>query len=114
MEKVLKFYLSNTDTYKHRSLYEYIAYQAKQNGIEGVTVYQGVMGYGSTGRLSSNKFWEINVKYPVVIEMIDNEQTLQKFIDGILPVINSQPKGCLITMQAVDIVLRKKGENKIK
>ena len=103
MEKVLKFYLSNTDTYKHRSLYEYIAYQAKQNGIEGVTVYQGVMGYGSTGRLSSNKFWEIN-----------NEQTLQKFIDGILPVINSQPKGCLITMQAVDIVLRKKGENKIK
>ena len=46
MEKILRIYLSSTDTYKHQSLYELIARNAKQFGIDGATVLRGAMGFG--------------------------------------------------------------------
>ena len=109
MEKILRFYLSNTDRLGPDSLYEVIAQRAQHAGLTGATVYQGIMGYGSTSKLRSNKFWELNVKYPVIVEIIDAEERLRRFLEDILPIINSLPKGCLVTMQDVEIVLRKEG-----
>lgn len=55
--KVLKFYVSNTDVVKHQSVYESIAFAAKRYGMSGVTIYKGIMGYGSSSVLHSDKFW---------------------------------------------------------
>lgn len=107
MEKILRFYLSNTDTIGHASLYEEIARAAKREGLAGATVMQGIMGFGHASELRSNKFWELNVKYPVVVEIIDEEKPLRSFLEKVLPVVQSQPKGCLVTMQDIDIVMRK-------
>ena len=108
-KKILKFYLSNTDVIKHDSLYETIANSAKHYGLAGATVYKGIMGYGQSSRLHSNKFWELNEKVPVIVEIIDEEDKLQNFLNNILPWIEKLPKGCLGTMQDIDIVLQKKG-----
>lgn len=107
MKKILRFYLSNTDTLRHASLYEEIARAAQREGLAGATVLQGIMGYGKASKLRSNKFWELNVKYPIVVEIIDDEDKLQPFLDKILPTLESQPKGILVTLQPVDIVLCK-------
>ncbi|NLI36066.1 MAG: DUF190 domain-containing protein [Bacteroidales bacterium] len=111
-KKILKFYLSNTDVIKHDSLYETIANSAKHYGLAGATVYKGIMGYGQSSRLHSNKFWELNEKVPVIVEIIDEEDKLQNFLNNILPWIEKLPKGCLVTMQDIDIVLQKKGGSK--
>ena len=37
--KQLRFYLSNTDTLHHQSLYELIARKAKEFGLKGATIY---------------------------------------------------------------------------
>lgn len=107
MTKILRFYLSNTDTLNHTSLYEEIARAAQREGLAGATVLQGVMGCGKASKLRSNKFWELNAKYPIIVEIIDEEDRLKAFLDKILPVIKSQPKGVLVTMQSVDVVLYK-------
>src|SRR5574344_2423348 len=107
--KTLKFYLSNTETVKHNSAYESIAIAAQHYGLNGATIYKGIMGYGKSSRLHSNKFWELNEKVPVIIEIVDEENKLRSFLDNILPLIEKLPKGCLITMQDVEIVLQKKG-----
>ena len=111
-QKILKFYLSNTDVIKHDSLYETIANSAKHYGLAGTTVYKGIMGYGQSSRLHSNKFWELNEKVPVIIEIIDEEDKLQNCLSNILPWIEKLPKGCRVTMQDIDIVLQKKGSAK--
>jgi PII-like signaling protein len=110
--KVLKFYLSNTDIIRHNSAYETIAVAAKHYGLAGATIYKGIMGYGQSSQLHSNKFWELNEKVPVIIEIVDEEENLRSFLDNILPWIDKLPKGCLITMQDVEIVLQKKGNKK--
>jgi PII-like signaling protein len=110
--KILRIYVSNTDKIKHETLYESLAYAAKRYGLLGVTVYKGIMGYGSSSHLSSDKFWTFSDKIPVTIEVIDQESKIRAFLDKVLPLINSLPKGCLITLQDTEIILAKKGNKK--
>ena len=107
---ILKFYASSTDRIGLDLLYEYLVTTAKKNGIKGVTVYRGIMGYGqSSTEISSTRFWELTEKLPVVIEMIDKTEVLEVFYKSIENELLTIPKGCLITMQPIDIKLLKTG-----
>lgn len=110
--KILKFYVSSTDVVNHESVYETIAFSARRYGLAGATVYKGVMGYGSSSSLHSDKFWELNNKVPVIVEFVDEEDKINGFLAEILPFINSLPKGCLITKEDIYIVLKKQGIKK--
>ncbi|MCK9159568.1 MAG: DUF190 domain-containing protein [Bacteroidaceae bacterium] len=112
--KILRIYLSNTDKLKHESAYEVLAFAAKKAGLAGVTAYKGIMGYGSSSELSSDKFWTFSEKIPVTIEIIDTEEKIKSFLDQILPLIDAMKKGCLITLQDTLIVLSKKGDKNSK
>nr|WP_298673843.1 DUF190 domain-containing protein [uncultured Prevotella sp.] len=112
MEKVLRFYLSNTDTYKHGSVYEFIARSAKKSGLSGATVYRCSMGFGKTSQLRSDKFWEFNIKQPVIVEIIDEENRLRDFVKELAPILDAIPKGFLVTLQDVEILFRKQGEKR--
>lgn len=107
--KILRFYVSNTDKVKHASVYESIAFAAKRYGLAGATVYKGIMGYGASSELHSDKFWELTEKIPVIIEIIDEEEKIQGFLEKILPWMKMLPKGCLISCQDTEIIFLKKG-----
>ena len=61
---VLRIRASTTDRISGKLLYEYIVELAKDTGIEGATVYRGIMGYGSSSKIASSKFWELTEKLP--------------------------------------------------
>jgi PII-like signaling protein len=112
MKKILRFYMSSTDTYKHLSVYELIAREAKTFGLSGATVYRGSMGFGESSELRSDKFWELVIKQPVIVEIIDEEAKLRAFAEQEQGMLNDVPKGCLITLQDIDILYQKSGEKK--
>lgn len=111
--KALRFYVSNTDVFKHESVYESITHAAIHYGLTGATVYRAVMGYGASNNLLSERFWEFNTKVPIVVEIIDEAEKIDAFLEKILPWIEGLPKGCLVTSQDVDILLSKKGVGKL-
>ena len=109
----LSVYISNTDKFKHSSLYEMIVYAAKRYGIAGATVKKGIMGYGSSNVVISSKFWEFSEKIPVIVEIIDIPEKIELFKNEILlPWMEKISTGCLITEEDVDIVLLMKGSRK--
>ncbi len=110
--KILRFYTSSTDVINHTSVYETIAFQAKKEGLAGATVFKGTMGFGTSSNLHSDKFWELIDKVPVVVEIVDEEEKINHFLEVILPLIKSMPKGCLVTCQDTVIVLEKQGNKK--
>ena len=110
--KILRFYTSNTDKIKHTSAYEAIAFAAKRYGLAGATVYKGIMGYGTSSVLSSVKFWELNEKIPVIVEIVDEDDKISRFLEKIVPVLEKMPKGCLITCQSTEVVLLKTGTSR--
>jgi hypothetical protein len=109
---MLRIFISNTDKFKHTPLYEMVVFAAKRYGIAGTTVLKGITGYGSSNKLRSVKFWEITEKLPVVIEIVDETEKIEKFTEKILPWFEKLRYGCLITVEKANIVLYKQGGKK--
>lgn len=113
MEKIshsiMKVYASSTDRLGSQLLYEAVVYRAREAGISGATVYRGVMGYGLSSHIHSSKFWELTEKLPVVIELIDSQEKIEAFYNLISPELSALPKGCLVTINPVEVKLHKHG-----
>ena len=107
---ILKIHASTTDRMGSKLLYQHIVELAKERGIMGATVYRGIMGYGSSSRISSSRFWELTEKLPVVIELVDKTEKLEKFYTEIEEELISMPKGCLVILEPVRILLQKRGK----
>lgn len=102
--KKIRIYTSNTDSINHKPIYQVIAHTAKKCGLSGATVFKGIMGYGGSSELQSDFFWELIEKYPVVVEIVDSKDSIDNFLKVIIPIMEGQPKGYLITSQDIEII----------
>ncbi|MCX6280806.1 MAG: DUF190 domain-containing protein [Bacteroidetes bacterium] len=107
--KLLRIFISSTDKFRHKPLYEVIVFAAKRYGLAGATVLKGCMGYGASSMVYSQKLWDISEKMPIIIEIVDDSVKIDGFVDSILPYFEKVPKGGLITLEKVSIVLHKRG-----
>jgi uncharacterized protein len=112
--KILRVYISSTDKYEHTSLYETIVYAAKRSGLAGATVFKGTMGYGASSPVQSVKFWELTEKLPLVIEIVDDSAKIDEFIPELQSYFDKIRNGGMITLQPLEKMMVKKGENKNK
>lgn len=107
--KMLRIYLSSTDKFRHTPVYEMVVYAAKRYGLAGATVLKGYMGFGSSSSISSAKFWEITEKLPMVVEIIDEPEKIDWFIETIRPFFDKLKNGCVIATERSNVVLFKTG-----
>ena len=106
----LKIKASTTDRIGSKLLYQYLVEKAKEKGISGATVFRGIMGYGTSSKIHSSKFWELTEKLPVVMEFVDKTSKLEQFYVEIEDELLRMPKGCLVTLEPTEILLQKQGE----
>ena len=66
----------------------------------GATVVRGVMGFGVDSRMHSAKILRLSEDLPVVIELVDTEENLNKLI----PFIDENVTEGLITMEKVRVI----------
>jgi PII-like signaling protein len=109
---LMRIFVSSTDKFRHAPLYEVIVYAAKRYGMSGATVLKGVMGYGASSSISSMKFFELSEKLPMVIEIVDDAEKIDKFTEILLPYLEKVRYGCLVTVERTNITLFKKGVGK--
>jgi uncharacterized protein len=110
--KRISIYISSTDKYEHKPLYEVIVYSARNFGITGATVLKGIMGFGASSEIFSDKLWEISEKIPLVVEMIDEPDKIDAYIESIKPLFENIGKGHIITSDETMIVFHKPGLRK--
>ena len=109
-QSILKIHASTTDKIGSKLLYQHIVELARKKGITGATVYRGIMGYGSSSKISSSRFWELTEKLPIMIELIDTTEKLESFYTEIEDNLLNMPKGCLVVIEPATILLQKKGK----
>ena len=85
-------------------LYEAIVMKARAMKLAGATVIRGQAGYGSSGRLHRAKSTDIAQDVPVVIDIVDTETKIQRF----LPVLAGMMTSGLVTTKPVDRLAFKK------
>lgn len=110
---ILRIYISSTDSTDHSPLYEDITFKAKKEGMAGVTVLKGLLGFGASSVIHSNKFWELSEKVPTVIELVDDENKLMAFYKLIRFELESMKYGCLVTFDKTQVLLYKSGQKKL-
>jgi len=108
----LRVYISSTDKVAHTLISENLVQQAHHEGLAGVTVIKGIIGYGASSVIHSYKYWEVSDKVPVVVEIIDEETRVRKFYETIQPLLEMMRYGCLVTIDPVEVLLCKPGLKK--
>lgn len=104
---LLRIFISSTDKFRHKPLYEVIVYAARRYGLAGATVMKGLMGYGGSSMVYSPKIWEVVEKAPLVIEIIDQEEKIADFLRLISPYFEKVKSGCIVTTEKARIIFHK-------
>ena len=107
--RVMRIYLSSTDKFKNAPLFEALVFMAKRNKMAGSTVLKGVMGFGASSAISSTRFWSVSEKLPMIIEIIDEEEKINKFFKIIKPYLEKVKKGIMVTIETNNVLMYKSG-----
>lgn len=97
---LLRIFIGESDNYKGKALYEQIVLKAREFNFAGATVIRGIMGYGANSRVHTAKLLELSEDLPIVIEIVDTEENLNK----ILPFLDEVVQEGLITLEKIKII----------
>jgi len=93
--KLLKIYVGEKERFQNKPLYQYLVHWLKEQGINGVTVFRGIEGYGHDKVLRSARLLELSSDLPMILEIVDSEEK----IDSIVPKVSRMvPKGLVYTV----------------
>lgn len=106
--KLLRIFIGESDKWNHQPLYEAIVLKARELGLAGATVLRGSMGYGATSRLHTTKILRLSADLPIVIEIVDQEANINKF----LPVLDEMVLEGMVTLENIQVLKYRANDSK--
>ena len=97
---MLRIFIGESDRYKGKPLYEQIVLKAKELNLAGATVFRGMMGFGADSHMHSSKILELSEDLPIIIEIVDTEENIDKF----MPFIDETVVEGLVTMEKMKVI----------
>jgi uncharacterized protein len=96
----LKIFITETDKHNGKPLYEMIVLKAKELNLAGATVLRGILGFGAHHRIHQEKLLELSESMPLVIEIIDTKDNVEK----LLPFLDDVVSQGLVTMENITTI----------
>ena len=92
--RLLRIHIGEEDKFKHKSLSRLILERAREAHLAGCTLIRGMAGFGKGRRVHTEMQMEgAGWDLPIVIEVIDERDKLEKFLREIEPWLS----GTLVT-----------------
>jgi uncharacterized protein len=107
---ILKVYVGESDKINGRVLFEEIVFEARNAGLAGATAFKGIMSFGASHSIHTMKIFALSNDLPVVVEIIDNIDKLDKFAETVNKIMEASKRGGLVTFQELSVVRYEKGE----
>jgi len=107
---LLRIFIGESDKYDGLPLYEWIVRKARKEGLAGATVLRGQEGFGAHSRIHTSKLLRLSDDLPIIIEIVDTLDKIEKFI----PIIDDAIKEGLATIEKVEIRFYRSGKEKDK
>lgn len=98
--KLLRIFIDLNDKFQDKPLWEYILELVKKEGLAGATVFKAAAGIGAHSELRTFSVWRLSQNLPIVIEIIDSEEKIRKFLNVIDEIIEEG----LIVLEDVEVV----------
>lgn len=101
-ERVLmRIHIGEADRYQGKPLYRQVVELLQSRHYAGATVLRGIMGFGASSHLHTDRFLELSLDLPIVIECIETEER----IEAILPELDEMLAGGLITLERAKVIM---------
>jgi PII-like signaling protein len=97
---LLRIFFGEDDKHDHLPLYEAIVLKAREMHLAGATVLRGHVGFGHSARIHTTKILRLSQDLPIVIEIVDSEENINRF----LPVLDGMIGSGLVTMEKVKVL----------
>ena len=98
--QLLRIFIGEDDRHEHLPAYEWIVRKAREVGMAGTTVLRGMEGFGVRSHLHKASILRLSTDLPVVIEIVDSEEKIAKF----LPLVDPALADGLATLERVQIL----------
>lgn len=102
--KLLRIFIGENDKIGSVSVYEKIVLEARKFGLAGSTVFKGIMGYGGNSRIHTSKILRLSEDLPLIIEIVDEIEKIEKFIKILDKIFEDANCGGLITIEKAEII----------
>lgn len=98
---LMRIHIGERDKYHGRPLYRAIIELLRHRHYAGASVFRGVMGFGASSKLHTDRVEVLSVDLPIVIECVDTEER----IAAILPELDEMLGGGLITLERAKVIM---------
>jgi len=102
---MIRIFIGENDRYNGKPLYEQIVLRARELNLAGATVTRGILGFGADSRIHSSKILELSEDLPIVIEIVDTEENIEKLI----PFIDETVTEGLVTLEKMRVIKYRHG-----
>lgn len=102
--KRLSIVVNETDRADGVTLHEALVRKAHEIGLAGATAYRCVSGFGAGSRIHTSKILRLADDLPIVIEIVDAEETLRSALPALEALIEAAGCGALMTLEAVEVI----------
>ena len=103
---LLRIFIGESDRHDGKLLYEWIVLRAREEGLAGATVMRGMMGFGAHSRMHTFKIERLSQDLPIIIEIVDTREKLEKF----LSLIDNEIEEGMATLEKAQIHFYRSGK----
>jgi uncharacterized protein len=100
---LLRIFIGERDKHDGKPLYHGIVDVLRKRHFAGATVLRGIMGFGASSKLHTDRFDVLSLDMPIVVECVESAAR----IDEVLPELEAMVGGGLITRERVRVVLHR-------
>lgn len=101
--KLLRIYIDEEDEWHEKPLHHALVEALRANDIAGVTVYKGILGYGSSRELHVKTAFAHRA--PLMLSVIDTEDRIRSF----MPILDKMMLNGLAVLSDVDVITYRYG-----
>ena len=77
---LLRIFIGESDRHEGKLLHEWIVTKAREEGLAGATAIRAIMGFGAHSRMHTFKIERLSQDLPIIVEIVDTREKLEKFL----------------------------------
>jgi PII-like signaling protein len=98
--KLMRIFIGENDKWNGKPLHKALIECMRTNDIAGVTVYQGILGYGANRRIHKDSALHLSHDRPMMLSVVDTEDRLRSF----LAILDDMVQQGLVVFSDVDVI----------
>lgn len=102
--KLLRIVIGESDQFAGGPLFEAIVRKARELGLAGATVSQGIEGFGARSLIHTAKILRLSEDLPVIVEIVDSEAKIRAFLPELDAMMAASSSSGLVTLEKVEII----------